>query len=580
METTNTADAPEVRRLAADEPHEDAPRTPTPRSAVTGLTTPHLGWWTKIHWGLLLVALVILVAAGHGQHFFRDDWAFIGGKLDALSFPDRYLLPHNEHWSLLPILAFRTLRASVGVGSYWPYLVLLLLLHLGVTHVLWRLMLVTGSKPIVVTVLAAIFSVLGAGAEDLVWAFQIGFVGSTLLGVSAVYLAVTGAATWRKTGVLASLILASVATSGVGLAYLVVVPLVLAARKWKYAVAAFGLPLLVYVMWYAIYGRSLTYPPTVSATLPVMIGAFVAVGLTATLTGYFGLNMKSLGVFLIAGVPILATLMLASRGWIADRTLAHRLPVAMGGGAVLFFGTAALAREGLGLGMADSSRYVYVAIALLLPGLALLISHGGDQHPKLIRAAVPIAIAIAVSNIFQLFTYAAQNRHENDASRRVIVAAVDLVRSNGPIFTGQLPEPLLAPDLTTTDLRSRQLDPAFVGVNPRGADRLTASLNLQIRVTPVPHTGTLSACSRVPRQRITIPTSHDTAPKFVVSASASIAFTLYSAGLTSAPRLIDLSKGTYVINSLRTAADVTVESIAPASLSECQAPSGPALGRT
>ena len=54
--------------------------------------------------GLLLAALAVLIVAGRGQHFFYDEWAFIGGKLDALPFPDRYLLPHNEHWTLLPLV--------------------------------------------------------------------------------------------------------------------------------------------------------------------------------------------------------------------------------------------------------------------------------------------------------------------------------------------------------------------------------------------------------------------------------------------------------------------------------------------
>ena len=577
MQLTNTPDAPEVRRPRADEPDQHAPRTPTPASLASGLTTPPLGWWTKIHWGLLLVALVILVVAGQGQHFFLDDWAFIGGKLDALPFPGRYLLPHNEHWSLLPILAFRTLRATVGVGSYWPYLGLLLLLHLGVTHVLWRLMLVTGSKPVVATALAAIFSVLGAAAEDLVWAFQIGFVGSTLLGISAVYLAVTGTANWRRTAVLASLILASLATSGVGLAYLIVVPLLLAWRQWRHAITAFGLPLMVYVVWYAMYGHSLTHPPSASVTLPLTVGAFVALGLVAALTGYFGFETAPLGFSLIIGVPILAALTLACRDWIANRTQARLIPVAMCAGAVVFFGTAALARGGLGFEFATASRYVYVAMALLIPGLALLISSGVDRHPKLIRAVVPIAMALAVSNMFQLFTYATHIRQDTDASRRVLVAAADLVRSNGPIFVGQLPEPLLAPDLSTTDLTSRYLDPAFAGVYPGRSDRLTASLNLQIRVTPVAHTGRRPACHAVVRQRITIPTSHRTNPRLVVNADAVIALTLHSAGLTSARRLIDLSKGTYEINSLRTAADLTIEPVSPAPLSECQEPSGPAL---
>jgi hypothetical protein len=563
--TTRTESA-EVERQPVDSPDELSPEPPTLASAAAGPTIPPIGKWTQIHWGLLLFALVLLVWAGRGQHFFYDEWAFVGRKLDALPFPDRYLLPHNEHWSLLPALAYRTLAAIVGVGSYWPYLGLLLLLHLGVTHVLWRLMLVTGSKPIVATALAAVFSVLGAAAEDLVWAFQIGFVGSTLLGVTAVYLAVTGSASWRKTAVLAGLALASLATSGVGLAYLIVVPVVLSWRRRRYAVAAFSVPLLMYLTWYAIYVPSLTHPPAASATAPVIVGAFIALGLVAALTGYFGFAMSDPAAFLVVGVPVLAGLTLACRTWVANRTLAGRTSVAMYAGAVAFFAITGIARGGLGLGMAAASRYVYVAIALLLPGIASIISSGADRHQLLMRAIVPVAIAMALSNIFQLFAYASQTRNDNNSSRRVLVAASDLVRSGSPIFIDQRPEPLLAPDLTTMDLRSRYLDPAFAGTSPGRSDRLTASLNLQIRVAPVHETGTASACRPTLGQRITISTNRQTTPRFVVSAEAAVAFTLREGGSRSALRVIDLPKGIYTISSIRDAGDLMIESTSPASL--------------
>lgn len=565
MDATGTAAFSDTTHLPDNVSNEPNPKRAVPASISSGLSSPPIGPWRKIHWGLLAVALAILVVAGQGQHFFYDEWAFIGGKLDALPFADRYLLPHNEHWSMLPVLAYRTLRATVGVGSYWPYLGLLLLLHLGVTHVLWRLMLVTGSKPIVATALAAVFSVLGAGAEDLLWAFQIGFVGSTLLGVGAVCLTVTGTGSWHRIGVIAFLITASFATSGVGLAYLIVVPLVLVQRVRRNAVLIFCLPLLVYVGWYATYGSSLTHAARATATLPLLVGAFIVVGLAAVLTRYFGFP-DNLTCLLVVGVPILAGLALACRDWWTDRTLALRTPVAMSAGAVIFFGTVGLARAGLGLGSATSSRYIYVAGALLLPAIALLISRGVDRHAQLMKAVVPVVVAMAVSNVFQLFAYARDTRDENNSSRGVLVAASDLVRSNSPIFTGQLPEPHLAPDLTTKDLGSRHLDPAFEGVIPGRPDRLTASLNLQIRVAPTQGTDTASSCRRAREQRITIPTSRGTAPRFVLNADASVAFTLLGPGAHSAERVIVLPKGVYKINSLREAADLTIESKSPTSL--------------
>jgi hypothetical protein len=536
---------------------------------VTGQTAGRArqlaGRWMRVHLGLLLVALVLLVLAGHGQHFFYDEWAFVGGKLDSLPLPDRYLLPHNEHWTLLPLLAYKALTATVGMGSYWPYLGLLLLLHLGVTHILWRLMLVTGSKPLVATALAAVFSIVGAAAEDLLWAFQIAFVGATLFGVTAVYLAVTGTASWRKTCVLACLVLAALATSGVGIAYLVVIPLVLLRRGRRYAAGVFGLPLLVYLPWYATYGHVLTHPPNISITAPLAVFAFVVLGITAALTGYFGFG-NNLIFILLVGVPVLAGLLVTRRTFLAPRTAAGRAPLAMFIGAIAFFTTVGLARAGVGTGIAASSRYIYVAMALLLPAIAIIVSGAADQHRVLARAIVPIALAIAVSNVVQLMAYAADTRQQNDASREVLVAASDLVRGSHPIFANQRPEPLLAPDLAVGDLRSGHLDAAFAGVIPDPSDRLTASLNLQIRVSPDPERGRTQTCRATPTRELTIMTSRPSTPKFSLSTAASLVLSLTRPGSPPAERTIDLAAGTYVIESLREPGNLSIQSPSPKTL--------------
>src|SRR5664279_2727400 len=122
MEMTSRTESAEDERQSVHAPYEPSPGPRTLTSAATGLTTPSIGRWAKVHWGLLLVALVVLVKAGQGQHFYFDEWAFLGQKQNALPFPDNYLVSHNEHWSTLPLLAYRTLGATVGIGSYWPYL--------------------------------------------------------------------------------------------------------------------------------------------------------------------------------------------------------------------------------------------------------------------------------------------------------------------------------------------------------------------------------------------------------------------------------------------------------------------------
>lgn len=564
MEMTSAKETPEIEQCSAT--GEPGPR-PVHTSPASGLVGPPLGRWTKMHFGLLLVALTILVVAGQGQHFFYDEWAFVGGERDASPLLDRYLLPHNEHWSTLPLMAYRTLGATVGVGSYWPYLGLLLLLHLGVTHALWRLMLVTGSKPIVATTLATVFSVLGAAAEDLVWAFQIGFVGSTLLGVGGVYLAITGTTNWRKTGALAFLTLAGLATSGVGLSYLIAIPVVYSWRNRRHAVVVFCLPLLVYATWFALYGRSATSSLHVhaSAIAVLVVAAFVVVGLVAALAKSFGFD-DGLVPWLFVGVPILAVLLLACRDWLVDRTLAGRTLLAMCVGAAAFFVIAGLARGGAGPESATASRYDYVAIALLLPGIALILSHAADRQARLMTAIVPVAIVISATNTFQLLTYADNQRAHNDTSMRILVAASDLLRSNSSIFVEQLPEPLLAPDLTTADLAAGHLDGAFAGVRPSPLDRLTASLNLQIRVTSIRGTGMTASCQTTLEQPITVPTNRRTTQTFFLSADAPVELTLNDMGLHSTQRAVDLTKGTYRIDSLRDDGELMIESKSPLSL--------------
>ena len=173
---------------------------------------------------------------------------------------------------------------------------------------------------------------------------------------------------------------------------------------------------------------------------------------------------------------------------------------------------------------------------------------------------------MAVSNIIQLMAYAAETRQNSTASLRVLTAASELVSRNTALFSDQLPEPALAPDLTTTDLRSRRLDVAFQDGIPAPRDHLTASLNLQIKIALHRVTGTTPTCSSSPARQITVPVSRHTAPKFTVTADSPVAFTLNDAGLRSGQRVIMLTKGTYIIHSKRTGGELTLDSSSPSSL--------------
>ena len=127
------------------------------------------------------MAAPVLLGLGAGLTFFADEWAFIETR--SLADPSTWLTPHNEHWSTLPILTYRVLVETVGLGSYMPYLAVLIGLHLVVATLVYTLVRRTGGQ--LAGARAGVVVLLGSGFENLYWAFQIGFVGSVAAGLAA-----------------------------------------------------------------------------------------------------------------------------------------------------------------------------------------------------------------------------------------------------------------------------------------------------------------------------------------------------------------------------------------------------------
>ena len=160
------------KRLDDLDPQPD-PSTAAPRLARTIVV---------VHALTLAAAFGVWAYLDRNLWFFGDEWDFLTRRgLHGAYFS--IWAPHNEHWSVLPILLWRAIYSLEHLSSYWPYLVPLLLAHVLVVHLLWRRCLREGADPWVATALALLFALLGAGAEDLAWAFQVGFVSSVLFGL-------------------------------------------------------------------------------------------------------------------------------------------------------------------------------------------------------------------------------------------------------------------------------------------------------------------------------------------------------------------------------------------------------------
>jgi hypothetical protein len=77
---------------------------------------------------LMALASVVIYRKGLGTTFFFDEWEFV---IDRQPWRwDILLTPYNGHLSLLPVLVYKLLFATVGLGPYWVYRLVLLAFHL------------------------------------------------------------------------------------------------------------------------------------------------------------------------------------------------------------------------------------------------------------------------------------------------------------------------------------------------------------------------------------------------------------------------------------------------------------------
>lgn len=447
-----------------------------PETALTEQGAAARGWLVA-HIATLVLAAVVLAWANRNQWFFGDEWEFLLNR----GFVDYRLniwIPHNEHWSTVPIAVYTALRDTFGLGSYWPYISVLVVLHLLLVHLLWRVMMRAGVTPVIATTAALVFALFGAGAENMLWAFQIGFVGSLAAGWAAALVVDRSDKLTRRDGWAVALLVVSLMCSGIGIPAVALVTLIALARARNLLrpLVVGGVPTAVFLLWYLVVPQNPS-PPWQS---PSDDGVFalvkhVAKGLRNTIAASTGLP------------PMLALVLVGlAVAWAAylGVIIALRRPGAADWAAPLG-GMCAAAGFFLlsGFGRADtgSSRYFYVAIALALPGLALGLSRLA-RWPWLQGLVVIGLIAVLVVNLRILHDRWVSEASQEAAIRQTVEAAARLAE-NGEAFVQGRPDPAFSPDITVADL------PGMVdeGLNADAAtaDRTaTARLTVQVDTTP------------------------------------------------------------------------------------------------
>ncbi len=337
-----------------------------------------------------VIATVTLLVLGFGMTFFADEWAFIERR--SLGDPSTWLAPHNEHWTTLPILLYRAMVETIGIGSYVPYLAVVAVLHVVVATFVY-LLLEHASGPRFALAGSVIVLFFGSGFENLYWGFQTGFIGSLLLGLAAMVVTDRGPTRFRV-AIVASLLLAAVMCSTIGVIVTIAVGIEwLMDRRWRDAITAILLPAVVLLAWLLTVGRDgvLARDPLTLAALTTVPG-YILSGLDNAAGAITGL--PAIGVLLaFIAVP------LGLRRWRAGTLPARAVAILLAISAQYLL--TALARGPLGAEFADYTRYTYVAGILAMVALGDLLGPvtlaGGGPRRLATVAAMTVWLTLALS---------------------------------------------------------------------------------------------------------------------------------------------------------------------------------------
>jgi predicted small integral membrane protein len=243
---------------------DDPPLRPVPRPGDRGERRSRGGerprWTVRRDDPRLPLAMLAAMAVGSfalimylGRSlstFLYDEWNVALNRLDWNL--DTLLRPHNEHLVAFPVLVFKMMFATVGFAPYWPYraLIAALVVLCGVLVYLYARPRI---GPRLALVPAALAMLVGQGAQDVIWPFQIALVTPVACGIGLLLCLDRG--TRRGEWVGAGLITLALASSAVGLAVLAagVVSVALQPDRAARALRLLAIPVVLYGAWYETY---------------------------------------------------------------------------------------------------------------------------------------------------------------------------------------------------------------------------------------------------------------------------------------------------------------------------------------
>jgi hypothetical protein len=367
------------------------------------------------------IALVSFGLAGRSLWFRYDEWEFLADRTAWNR--DGLLADHGfVHPSMLPVLAYRFLWWMFGLRSYAPYVLLILALHLICAFLIRTVMLHAGVRPWIASIVAAAFVFFGSGYECIIWAFQIGYVGSLVFGFVHLLLCDHDGPLNKRDafGLLAGL--ASLACSAVGITMVFAVAVsTLIRRGWRVSLVHAAPLAAIYIVWFELYASSdyanarrtgFIQPGTPVQTIRYFVHTFFH-------------TLRALGQSTVVGVALgallLSGLLLAWRGIAsAEQRAMASMPIALAAAMVSYLVLTGYGRQSK-LGSTSASRYLYVVAALLVPVLGF-IANALVSRSRAVGVFALAAIVIGIpGNVHTLFDYVNTKRPTVSAFKNMML---------------------------------------------------------------------------------------------------------------------------------------------------------------
>lgn len=351
--------------MATETDHEVEDRSPvSPRH-----TRPGPREWNRVKGSLPAAILavgiglqaILLVGFARQFWFVMDDWDFLLLRGTIPEESRGWLEPRNGHWSTLTIAIYRALFAVFGLRTYLPYALVTIVFHLAIAALWFVILRRLHARKVAALIGAWVILFLGIGGDAILYSAAMNHLGSLLLGLIALLLALSER---PRTWVVAVPLVGALMFSNTGVSAVFFVVAFVAIRHGLLRAARLVvIPAGVYVLWYLRYGHV-----EAGAQLPTGVWDYLKIpqlvwqGMSAAIGNALG--------YAEVGPAVLVALLVGTALVKSRKEKLKQLAWAGLLAAVFMSTTLSLSRQFVS---PDTGRYSYYTVVFLVPAVALCI---------------------------------------------------------------------------------------------------------------------------------------------------------------------------------------------------------------